>query len=278
MLSYQHGYHAGNFADVIKHLVLVHLLDYLTQKDKPLFYLDTHAGRGDYDLKQGQSQRTLEYKTGILPVWNQRDTLPKVFSPYFKTIESLNPPNHLQRYPGSPYFAIQHLRQSDRIYLCEAHPQEYDALLQLPRQNKRVHVSPDSGWDALKSLLPPPEKRGLIFIDPSFEIKDEYQSVPKQLNSAYEHFPQGVYCLWYPMTPSLSFQSMTQKLESKSFEKTFNLEFFLTPQPGTLGMYGLGLWIINPPYSLEKTIKPALDALTKIFHPKSSGYVMKMEL
>lgn len=275
MLSYQHGYHAGNFADVIKHLVLVHLLDYLTQKDKPLFYLDTHSGRGSYDLKQGHSQRTLEFKSGILPVWNQRETLPQAFTPYFNTIKSLNP-YHLQHYPGSPYFAIDHLRPTDRIYLCEAHPQEYDALLKLPRHNRRVHVSPDSGWDALKAL-PPPEKRGLIFIDPSFEIKEEYQSVPKELQSAYELFPQGVYCLWYPMTPSLAFQSMTQKLESKSFEKTLNLEFSLTRQPGSLGMYGLGLWIINPPYTLEKTIKPALNALRKIFNPGSSGYIIKVK-
>ncbi len=272
MLSYQHGYHAGSFADVIKHLVLTHLMDYLIKKDKPLFYLETHAGKGCYDLKHGQAQRNQEYKTGILPLWQQRNTLPEAFLPYLQTIQALNQTDNLQLYPGSPYFALHHLRAQDRIYLCEAHPQEFDALSRLAKQNKRVHFSNDDGWGALKALLPPPEKRGLIFIDPSFEIKSEYQTVPKLIDAAYQLFPQGTYCLWYPMTPSLSFQSLTQKLKAKSFEKTLNIEFYIAKQSETIGMYGTGLWIINPPYTLAQTLKPMLETLKTILYPGTSGY------
>lgn len=265
MLSYQHSYHAGNIADVIKHLVLTHLLDYLIQKEKPLFYLETHAGRGCYDLKHKHATHTQEYKTGILPIWERRKQLPAAFSSYLHLIEKLNTSNELQTYPGSPYFAIQSLRKQDRLYFCEAHPQEYATLCQLPKQNKRVCYSKESGWHALKALLPPPERRGLIFIDPSFELKDEYQTIPDLLFSAYQRFSQGIYCLWYPMTAHHAFQTLTQKLNAIPFDDTLHLAFSLTLKK-PIGLYGSGLFIVNPPYTLKQTLSPALVDLRNLIH------------
>ncbi|HAU2042173.1 TPA: 23S rRNA (adenine(2030)-N(6))-methyltransferase RlmJ, partial [Legionella pneumophila] len=199
MLSYQHGYHAGNFADVIKHITLTRLLVYLTHKDKPLFYLETHSGRGIYDLKDKQSLKTEEYKEGINPVWLNRENLPSLFLEYISVIKQINLSATLRYYPGSPYFAISQLRSQDRLYLCELHPTEHNALLKLPHLNKKAHVSHTDGVSMLKALLPPPEKRGVIFVDPSYERKEEYKEIPTAIKNAYSKFSTGVYCVWYPV-------------------------------------------------------------------------------
>lgn len=260
MLSYQHGYHAGSFADVIKHSVLVHILAYLTQKEKPIFYLETHAGRGIYPLKNQQAQKTKEYQSGILPLWNK--TLPKSFEHYISIIKNLNPTQTLNTYPGSPCFARDLLRPEDRLTFCEQHPQEYDALTKLPKQGKRINTLNQDGYLALNALLPPLEKRGLIFIDPSFEIKTEYQTLPKHLTNAYQRFPQGVYCVWYPITPAHDHERMIHKLKAQDVPKTLHLQYTFAPtEPGLCGM---GLWIINPPYTLSETLPSVLEYLREM--------------
>ncbi|STY29022.1 protein involved in catabolism of external DNA [Legionella wadsworthii] len=274
MLSYQHGYHAGNFADTIKHITLTRLLNYLTIKDKPIFYLETHSGKGIYDLKNKQAEKTKEYQQGVQLIWSDRNSLPSVFHDYFKGINQLNPSGHLKYYPGSPSFVINGLREQDRMYFCELHPREYEALCQMNRLNKKVHFSNTDGLLAMKSLLPPPEKRGLIFIDPSFEIKDEYKEIPLALKQAYSRFATGVFCLWYPLVNKKLTERLNRNMKEIQAKNTLHIEFTLTSTQ-TEGMSGCGLWIINPPFILAEELKTVLNILKKYFNPGGSTYMIE---
>lgn len=269
MLSYQHGYHAGNFADVIKHLVLTRLLCYLTRKDKPLFYLETHSGKGLYDLRNKQAEKTKEYRQGIQLLWSNRQSLSPLFQEYLHSISQLNDTNALRYYPGSPYFAINMLRMQDRMYFCELHPREFEDLTQLPCFNKKIHFSNSDGITAIKALLPPPEKRGLIFIDPSFELKEEYKEIPIALKHAHARFSTGVYCLWYPLVTKRLTDKLTRGMKDIDIKNTLHIEFNLTSMPID-GMYGCGLWIINPPFTLAEEMKSILTTLKNHFYPQSS--------
>ena len=199
MLSYQHSYHAGNFADVIKHFTLTRLLHYMTTKEKPMFYLETHSGRGMYDLHDKDALKTGEARQGIERLWEKKDQVPDVFAPYIGMITSLNKARELRYYPGSPAIAIQSLRKQDRLFFCELHPGEFLHLQRLPCLGKRVFYDNSNGLEKLPALLPPPERRGLIFVDPSYEIKTDYRQLPESLKSAYLRFSTGVYCIWYPL-------------------------------------------------------------------------------
>lgn len=275
MLSYQHGYHAGNFADVVKHLTLSRLLNYLIIKDKPLFYLETHSGKGQYDLKDKQAEKTGEYKEGISLLWHDRKSLPSVFAPYFQAINALNHNEGLRHYPGSPFIAINALRKEDRLYFCELHPTEYDALSKMAHFNKKVHTSNSDGIASLKALLPPLEKRGLVFIDPSFEVKDEYKQIPVAIKKAYDRFSNGVFCLWYPLVNKKLTEQLVRGMTAIGAPKTLRVEFNLTLARQE-GMTGCGLWIINPPHTLVDELKLILDTLRKYFNPGVSSYTIEM--
>ncbi|QLZ68740.1 23S rRNA (adenine(2030)-N(6))-methyltransferase RlmJ [Legionella sp. PC1000] len=274
MLSYQHGYHAGNFADVIKHIALTRLLNYLKLKDKPMFYLETHSGKGLYDLKNKQAEKTQEYKQGIQPIWLDRKSLPSVFQNYLQLIDLLNPPGTLRYYPGSPFLAINMLRMQDRMYFCELHPREFEAMNQLPRLNKKVHFSNTDGIVAMNALLPPPEKRGLIFIDPSFEIKEEYKEIPLSIKHAYSRFATGVFCLWYPLVNKRLTDKLNRNMKEIQAKNALHIEFNLTVAPME-GMSGCGLWIINPPFTLAEEMKTVLNALKAYFNPGISSYIIE---
>ncbi|MFC7780386.1 23S rRNA (adenine(2030)-N(6))-methyltransferase RlmJ [Legionella taurinensis] len=274
MLSYQHGYHAGNFADVIKHVTLTRLIDYLVQKDKPVFYLETHSGRGLYDLKDSQANKTAEYKQGISLLWEKQQQLPPVFLTYLNLLKAQNPTQTLRYYPGSPAIAIAQFRKDDRLFCCELHPQEFEQLKQLKRQGKRVFFSESDGIHQLKALLPPPERRGLIFIDPAYEIKSEYKHIPQAIKQTLPHFSNGVYCLWYPLVDHYHHQQLVRNLAEIPAANTLRVEFNLTKaQSG--GMTGCGLWIANPPYTLAGEMKEALDYLQSLFNPGITSYYME---
>jgi len=249
MLSYQHGYHAGNFADVIKHWVLTRILNHMTQKNAPLFYLETHAGRGRYDLSSAQALKTNEAEKGIALLWAKRQQLSDLFSPYITMIQTLNANNQLKYYPGSPDIALNMLRKQDRLTLCELHPTEFELLKQLPKRGKKVFFDRRDGLDSLPALLPPPERRACIFIDPAYEVKTEYDQVAQRITTAYQKFPTGIYCLWYPLLRPLRHEAMLKKLAQLDTKKTLQIEFKLS-KPITSGMWGCGLWIINPSYGL----------------------------
>lgn len=274
MLSYQHGYHAGNFADVIKHIALTQILKYLTLKDKPLFYLETHSGKGLYDLKNKQAEKTKEYKQGIELIWSQQQNLPEGFQDYLQIITKLNHQEKLKFYPGSPYIAIDKLRMQDRMYFCELHPREFEELIQLPTRNKKVHFNNNDGLLSLKAMLPPPEKRGLVFLDPSFERKEEYKEIPLAIKQAYTRFATGVYCLWYPLVHKKLTEKLHRGMQEIQAKNALCVEFNLTLAPME-GMSGCGLWIINPPYTFALEIKAVLDTLRKYFNPGISSYTIE---
>ncbi|MBA2656429.1 MAG: 23S rRNA (adenine(2030)-N(6))-methyltransferase RlmJ [Tatlockia sp.] len=272
MLSYQHGYHAGGFADVVKHLTLSRLLKYMTEKEKPLFYLETHSGRGGYDLFDQQASKTKEYGEGIELLWKQKDKLPTLFSPYIEIIGDLNTSKKLRYYPGSPCLAINLLREQDRIYCCELHPREFEHLESLHHAGKRVFCSHSDGVASLGSLLPPPERRGLIFIDPSFEIKTEYKLIPKAIKAAYQRFSTGVFCLWYPLVDNYYHEQLLRNMQAIGAKSNLRIEFNLNS--GQEGMTGCGLWIINPPYVLCEELKLGLKHLTTVFNPGKSTFLV----
>jgi 23S rRNA (adenine2030-N6)-methyltransferase len=274
MLSYQHGYHAGCYADVIKHLALTRLLSYLTIKDKPLFYLETHAGKGLYDLRDKQAQKTQEFQQGIALIWPEKNKLPPVFKNYLQAIEQLNPNKHLSYYPGSPALAIRGLRKIDRLYLCELHPRECEELETLPHEFKKVHVSNSDGIASLKALIPPPEKRGLIFVDPSFEIKDEYKTIPAALKEAFMRFSNGVFCLWYPVVDQKTSEKLIRRMDEIGAKNTLNIEFNLGLS-GNPGMKGCGLYLINPPHTFAGELKIALETLKSYFNPGASSFKLR---
>lgn len=274
MLSYQHGYHAGCFADVIKHLGLSSILSYLTQKEKPLFYLDTHAGRGIYDLQAKEAMKNQEFLLGISALWSEKANLTSGFSTYLQALQYWNPTESLRYYPGSPAFAIQALRKQDRLFLCEKHPKEFEHLQTFTKRYPRVHCANADGYDELLARLPPPEHRGLIMIDPSYEVKDEYRLVPQKVQAALRLFSTGVYCIWYPIITHQLRSQFLKNLSEMSAHRFLNAEFYLHSQP-PLGMDGCGLYIINPPYTLEPTLRTLFDGLLRILNPGRSSYILK---
>ena len=274
MLSYQHGYHAGCFADVVKHLGLCSILSYITQKEKPLFYLDTHAGRGLYHLQDKQAMKNQEFLLGISALWAERSHLPEAFSTYFSAVDQWNPDGHLQYYPGSPALAITALRSQDRLFFCEKHPGELDHLLAFSKKYPRVHCSDEDGYHELLARLPPPEHRGLIMIDPSYEMKDEYRTVTKMDQAALRLFATGIYCIWYPIVDLKLRSQLVQGLSGIPGTRSLCAEFYLNSQP-PVGMDGCGLFIINPPYTLESQLRTMFDCLLGIFSPGRSSYVIK---
>lgn len=277
MLSYQHGYHAGNFADVVKHSTLVRILDYLCQKEKPVFYLETHAGKGLYSLKSVEAIKTGEAIQGIQQVWENQQQLPDVFRSYLEALKTYNPNGSLRYYPGSPALALQQLRQQDRLYCCELHPREFNALQQIPRHRPtmKMHVSHTDGLEQLSALLPPRERRGLIFIDPSYEIKTDYRLIPQYVQHAYRRFNTGVYCIWYPILRERSHLQMVSSL-AKIGHQHLRVEFNLSAATTNHGMMGCGLWIINPPHVLAAELKVALSALVRILNPGHSQFEIQV--
>lgn len=276
MLSYQHGYHAGNFADIVKHVTLSLLLQHMVQKDKPLLYLETHAGKGRYNLYDKQAIKTQEAMAGIGMLWPYATTLPEVFAPYLRVIRAVNHSDGLKVYPGSPSLAIHLLRTEDRIICCELHPKEFDALKQIPRLGKRVFYE-ENGLQQLTSKLPPPEKRGLVFVDPSYEMDDDYRDIPKAIAASYKRFATGMYCVWYPIINTRLHQQFIQRLNRIAVAKYLCIEFYLKPADASC-MSGCGLWVINPPYTLEQDMKIALQELCKIFNPGVSKFMVTNKL
>ncbi|MGQ3892751.1 23S rRNA (adenine(2030)-N(6))-methyltransferase RlmJ [Legionella sp. CNM-4043-24] len=274
MLSYQHGYHAGNFADVVKHLTLSRVIDYMGQKDKPLLYLETHSGRGLYDLHDGQAGKTSEYRQGVSLLWEQRTKLPDLMTPWLSVLKNLNPKGELRYYPGSPHLALSLLRSQDRAVFAERHPREFEQLEQLPRQGRRVQFRHADGIREMQADLPPIERRALTFLDPSYEIKDEYKTIPRAIQAAFSRFSTGVYCLWYPVVDRRLRDQLVRGMMAIPTERTLRIEFYLTGAAQT-GMTGCGLWLINPPHTLAAEMRIILDNLRTLFNPGVSYYLIE---
>lgn len=262
MFGYRHAYHAGCHGDVLKHMVLVACLHALTQKDKPLFYMDTHAGAGMYALSSEAAQKSGEYKEGIERLWGAENA-PEIVQQYLNCIATFQPHDQLDMYPGSPAIAASLLRSNDRLWLNEWHPTDSELLMQRFSRDRRVHTVHGDGFVSLKAVLPPKERRGLIVMDPSYEVKEDYITVAKALVDAYSKFSTGVFFLWYPLVFQDKVDGMLRRLE-KAVPRYLNVTLSPLPLSGEeRGMNGSGVFIINPPWTLANALQGAMPWLTE---------------
>ena len=280
MLSYRHAFHAGSHADVLKHAVLVHLLAYLIQKDKPLWYVDTHAGAAGYALGEAWAQKNAEFDTGIGRLWARKD-VPASLAPYLHEVRALNPESTLQFYPGSAQIAMQMLREQDRLRLFELHSTESRELrAHFAKDAPRVLVQAGDGFDGLKSVLPPPSRRGLALIDPSYEDKRDYARARATLEDALQRFATGVYVLWYPVVQRRESQQFPESL--KRLQRKNWLHVSLTvkaPAADGFGLHGSGLFILNPPWDLPAMLAEAMPYLVKTLgQDPTACYTLESEL
>ncbi|GAA6135786.1 23S rRNA (adenine(2030)-N(6))-methyltransferase RlmJ [Oceaniserpentilla sp. 4NH20-0058] len=263
MLSYRHGFHAGNHADVMKHWVCVLTASYMVKKDKPFYYIDTHSGTGLYSLYDSIAKKTNESQGGIQTLWDEK--IPAVFKEYMAIINQLNPGERLKNYPGSPWFVRHFLRPSDRAKLFELHPQDFQVLRKNFANDKIVSMEKVDGFVGLKALLPPPPKRAMVVIDPPYEQAKEYQMVVAAVEQALKRFPTGVYLVWYPLINRNDKQKMSEtmarKLKNLKPKSFLDVRFWVSGDNEEQGMYGSGLAIMNPPWDLEQKLNEGLPYL-----------------
>ncbi len=271
MLSYRHAFHAGNHADVLKHLVEVLVLQYLVRKDgKPLRYIDTHAGEGIYDLRKSFAGKNREFETGITQLW-QRSDLPPAVQAYVDVVRSCNRENELRYYPGSPAIAAHILRPEHRLQLFELHPEDAARLQKWAGRDRRVRVSGEDGFAALKAVLPPVEKRALVMLDPPYEVKADYATAVTTLQLASKKFATGVYALWYPLLEREAVRLLVNKLEALPV-KSLLVELSVRPAAAG-GMTGSGMFVINPPWQLQQQLEGCLPWLQSVLaEPDAAPY------
>ncbi|SFX50052.1 23S rRNA (adenine(2030)-N(6))-methyltransferase RlmJ [Marinospirillum alkaliphilum] len=270
MLSYRHSFHAGNFADLLKHLTLHYLLDYLNRKDKPWFYLDTHAGAGLYSLKSASAEKTGEYQDGIQRLLGAEPKHP-LLQAFRQQVLSLNTKPSELYYPGSPLLASLMMRPQDRMQLHELHPQDH-RLLSSHLQNKaRVRIQQSDGFAALKASLPPPERRGLILMDPPYELKEDYQRVIQAVQEGVKRFATGTYAIWYPVLQRQQTESWIRQFSNAGLPSLLRLEHCPLPDSSGFGMTGSGMLIINPPWSLAQDFKTLMPELNQLLQQGKPG-------
>lgn len=278
MLSYRHAFHAGNHADVLKHFVLHQLLQYLNQKDRPWWFIDTHAGAGVYALDQGYASKNAEYESGISRLW-QRSDLPQAMQGYAELVRKLNPDGKLKLYPGSPWVAFHAMRPDDRLRLFELHPADFDLLQENFREDgRKVKVEPADGFAGLKALLPPPPRRGLVLIDPPYEEKQDYQRVPAALQEALKRFETGIYAVWYPMLQRQETRVLPDKLKRLPAKSWLHVSLTVnTLSTDGFGMHGSGMFVLNPPWTLQSTLQESMPWLTSALG-QDAGAAFELEV
>lgn len=271
MLSYRHAYHAGNFADVLKHSLLIHTLSYMTQKDKPLRIIDTHAGAGAYKFGSSQPLKNREFDNGIGKLWNKTD-LPPLVQAYVDTVNAYNPDQQLLNYPGSPLLMQASLRNHDRLFLHELHSTDWRLLTEVIGRDKKVIIAEDDGLAGMQGLLPPPDRRALIFIDPSYEIKSDYQEVVKQVLQAHKRFATGTFVIWYPVVLRQRIEEMEQAFKKSGIKNIQLFELGIAADNPEYGMNSSGLFVINPPWTLWAAMEQALPYLADTLGENGEGF------
>ncbi len=279
MLSYRHAFHAGNHADVLKHLVLVQLTRYLGRKDSAFWYVDTHAGAGAYALDSGHAAKLAEYRDGIGRLWGRPD-LPSALQDYLGLVRAANPDGRLKIYPGSPSLAMATMRTQDRLRFFELHSRDVVRL----RDNfaacgKRVLVEEGDGFAALKALLPPPPRRALVLIDPPYEERRDYDRVVHSLRECLSRFPGGTYLLWYPQLTRLEAHHLPPRLKHLPANRWLQVTLRVrTPASDGFGMHGSGLFVINPPWTLEATLQAVMPCLVeRLGQDAGAGYTLESQ-
>jgi 23S rRNA (adenine2030-N6)-methyltransferase len=260
-MNYRHAYHAGNFADLLKHTVLLALLEALKAKDKPFSYIDTHAGSGRYDLKSMQAQKTGEAELGIgkLAV---ASGLPPLLWDLLGHVRAVNEGEAIRYYPGSPLLAQRVLRAGDSAQLCELHAEEAEALRSVLHNDPRMHVHKRDGYEAMGGLLPPPEKRGLVLIDPPFERADEFRAVETALRLALQRWPTGMYAVWYPVKVRSTVQPFL-RWASRAARRVLCAEIMLHADNTPLRLNGTGMLVLNAPWQLDTALAESMEVLAR---------------
>lgn len=271
MLSYRHSFHAGNHADVVKHIVQSLILDALKQKDKPFVYHDTHSGVGRYDLTHEWSEKTGEYKQGIAKLWQQAD-LPDELESYLDSIRTLNEGDELRYYPGSPRVARAQLRRGDRMVLTELHPSDFPLLEQEFDRDRQVKIFKEDGFARLKGSLPPKERRGLVLIDPPYELAKEYRDVVQAIAQSYKRWATGIYAIWYPVVNRYDIDDMLKGLQGLGIRKILQIEMGVSPDTNERGMTASGMIIVNPPWKLESQMQAILPVLKQAIAPATGHF------
>ena len=268
MLSYRHAYHAGNHADVLKHFTLYAVLNYYNQKDKPYWYIDTHAGAGLYDLHSSEANKVGEYQQGIARLWASQRQPEKLaaFAQFAQTFAL--PEKRHSFYAGSPLWAAQLLRPTDKLRLFELHPADFALLqnnLHALRLGKRAIAKQEDGFAGLISLLPPATRRAVVLIDPPYERKQDYAQVIHTLRDALKRFEQGCYMVWYPCLSREESRSLPDKLAKLLPDNYLHAELHVhAPRPDGFGMHGSGMFMLNPPYILDSILRETLPELARL--------------
>ncbi len=282
MLAYRHAFHAGNHADVLKHATLLAVLRHLNTKDKAWRLVDSHAGAGAYALHAEHAQKHAEYKQGMARLW-QAPHLPPLLADYVAQVRAFNPhPEELTLYPGSPQLARTLLRPQDQLRLFELHPTDHALLAEAFAGDRQVQVMHADGFVGLKSQLPPPSRRGLLLMDPSYEIKTDYAEVVNAAREALTRFAEGIVMVWYPQLDLRESAQLPQRLKAVADAQARKgwLHTRLTvaePNERGFGMLGSGLFIINPPFTLAPALRQALPVLVRLLG-QFAGAGQRLEL
>jgi len=270
MLAYRHAFHAGNHADVLKHLVLTEVLRYMAEKDKPYTLVDTHAGAGGYSIEGQYAQKKGEYVHGVSRLWDAKD-LPAPLARYLEPVRAFNPGGQLRQYPGSPAIANLLLRAEDRLRCFELHPTDYRILQTYLSTRPNTFVSDKDGFASLRGELPPPSRRGVVLMDPSYEIKSDYGKVITAVREGLERFKDGVFMVWYPQLQLLESAQLPQRLKAAADagegakKGWLHVRLTVAQQENTrgIGMLGSGMFIINPPFTLHDQLQECLPYLVE---------------
>jgi 23S rRNA (adenine2030-N6)-methyltransferase len=262
-MNYRHSYHAGNFADVLKHATLALIIRHLLQKDSSFRYLDTHAGIGLYDLKADRASRTGEWQGGIGRLWGKTldPSLAAVLEPWRQAVETLNPDGLLRFYPGSPELVRSLVRPDDRLTLCELHPEDAAELRGRYRRDERITTVEIDGYTALNAYVPPKERRGLVLIDPPFEEGGELQRLTEGLKAAHRKWPTGIYAIWYPIKDVLETDAFARGIGKAGIPSVIAAELLIRKPNDRTRLNGCGLIVVNPPWTLTKDLNVLLPGL-----------------
>ena len=270
MLAYRHQFHAGAFSDVFKHALLAQLLLALGKKDKPFLYLDTHAGIAHYDLQHEWAQKNAEYKQGISLVWNAADAPPEM-QPYLDAVRAENTHGELRYYPGSPRIARRFVRARDRMVLIELNEKDCESVATLFVRDKQVNVHLMDGYEGLKAFLPPPERRGLIFIDSSFDRAQEFRRLTDGFVEAHRKFATGIYALWYPLMEPDAMHGFERRVAATGIRKILQLELAVRSVGLAGSVRGCGMLVANPPFGFEAIARKMLAWLWPLLAQNGEG-------
>jgi len=275
-MNYQHAFHAGNFADVHKHVVLARILSYLRAKPAAFRVIDTHAGAGRYDLLAAEPSRSGEWRDGVKRLWEEAEQdrlgpdLKRLLGPYLEAIAAYNPDGDLRVYPGSPLIALQLMRAQDRLIACELEPRSTAALMAALRRDRRAKAIAIDGWTAMGAYVPPKERRGIVLTDPPFEDAGDFMRLSGALATAHRKWPTGTYMLWYPIKGREGAEGLARRLQRLVIPKVLRSEIMLGPPRADAGLVGSGLIVVNPPFTLEAELRVLLPRLGRILAPQGT--------